>query len=106
MKSSLLLKIAAVLWMIRWFVHIFAGWMTIAKVNSWDTAGAISGIADKVDANIIAMDYPDAAWAILGQHGFNLFWIGIVTFLCAFYIWKGNKHAVYLAAITWWLADI
>ena len=50
--------------------------------------------------------YPDAAGAILGQHGFNLFWIGVVTLICAFYIWKGNKNAIFLAAITGGLADL
>jgi CHASE2 domain-containing sensor protein len=52
------------------------------------------------------MNYPKAAGAILGQHGFNLLWIGFVTFISAFYIWKGNKNAVFLAAIAGGLADL
>jgi CHASE2 domain-containing sensor protein len=35
-----------------------------------------------------------------------LLWIGLVTFISAFYIWKGNKHAIFLAAICGGLADL
>jgi len=69
-------------------------------------SSSVSGIADAVDPNTLQMDYPKAAGAIIGQHGFNLFWIGIVTFISSFYIWKGNKNAIFLAAITGGLADL
>ncbi len=52
------------------------------------------------------MAYPNAAGAVLGQHGFNLFWIGIVTLIAAFYIWNGNTNGIFLAAITGGLADL
>jgi CHASE2 domain-containing sensor protein len=52
------------------------------------------------------MDYPDAVGALLGQHGFNLFWFGIVTLICAFFIWRRNTNAIFLAAIVGGLADI
>jgi len=52
------------------------------------------------------MDYSEASGAIIGQHGFNLFWIGIVTFISAFFVWKGNRNAIFLAAITGGLADL
>lgn len=75
-------------------------------ITSGDISAAVSGIADAVDPASLQMDYPAAAGAIIGQHGFNLFWIGIVTFVCAFYIWKQNKNAIFLAAITGGLADL
>lgn len=71
-----------------------------------DISLSVSGIADAVDPASLQMNYPEAAGAILGQHGFNLFWIGVVTFICAFFIWKGNKQAIFLAAITGGLADL
>ena len=99
-------KIAAILWIIWGLVHVLAGVMTMKGILEGDIAASVSGIADAVDAATLQMDYPDAAGAILGQHGFNLFWIGIVTFLCAFWVWNGHKNAIILAAITGGLADL
>ncbi|MEL6253629.1 MAG: hypothetical protein AAFR87_16590 [Bacteroidota bacterium] len=104
--ASTLLKISAILWIIWGLVHIFAGVMTMRGPIIGDISASVSGIADAVDPSILQMDYPKAAGAIIGQHGFNLFWIGIVTFLSAFFIWKGNRQAIFLAAITGGLADL
>lgn len=106
MNNSILFKIASVLWFIWGAVHMFAGIMTMRGPLTGDISAAVAGIADKVDPASLQMDYPPAAGAILGQHGFNLLWIGLVTLICAFYIWRGNRHAIYLAAITGGLADI
>lgn len=103
---TLLFKITAVLWFIWGAVHILAGVMTDAFILQGDIAGAVSGIADAVDSVSLQADYPNASGAIIGQHGFNLLWIGAVTLLCAFAIWKGRKQAVYLAALTGGLADL
>ena len=103
---SMLLKISAILWIIWGLVHILAGIMTMKGVLTDDISSSIAGIADAVDPSTLQLDYPSATGAIIGQHGFNLFWIGVVTFVCAFYIWKGNKHAIFLAAITGGLADL
>ena len=103
---SILLKVAAVLWIIWGFVHIFAGGMIMNFIISGDISGAVGGIADAVDPESLKRDYPPAAGAVLGQHGFNLFWIGVVTFVCAFFIWKKNKNAIFLAALVGGLADI
>ncbi|MEM8486772.1 MAG: hypothetical protein AAF564_14565 [Bacteroidota bacterium] len=101
-----LLKIAAVLWVVWGLVHIFAGGITMYFVLSGDISAAVSGIADGMDPATLAMAYPDAAGAIIGQHGFNLLWIGCVTLICAFYIWKRNTPAIFLAALTGGLADL
>lgn len=103
---SIFLKIAAVLWIVWGAVHMLAGVMTMNNINSGDIAGAVSGIADAVDPTTLQMDYPAAAGAVIGQHGFNLFWVGLVTFICAFYVWKKNKNAIFLAAIVGGLADV
>lgn len=103
---SVLFNISAILWMIWGLVHIMAGVFTVSFVLSGDISGAISGIADAVDPATVQMAYPDAAGAVLGQHGFNLGWIGLTTLICAFFIWKGNKNAIFLAAITGGLADL
>ena len=103
---SVLLKIAAVLWFIWGAVHIFAGIITMSSVVTGDISLAISGIADAIDPSTLQMDYPDAVGALLGQHGFNLFWFGIVTLICAFFIWRRNTNAIFLAAIVGGLADI
>ncbi len=103
---GIFLKISAVLWFIWGAVHMFAGIMTDNFILSGDIAGAVSGIADAVDPATLQANYPDAAGAIIGQHGFNLLWIGITTLICSFFVWKGNKNAIFLAAITGGLADL
>ncbi|MEM1124687.1 MAG: hypothetical protein AAGJ18_29885, partial [Bacteroidota bacterium] len=79
---------------------------TMYFVMTGDIAASVSGIADAIDPTTLQADYPAASGAIIGQHGFNLFWIGIVTFVCTFYIWKQNKNAIFLAALTGGLADL
>jgi hypothetical protein len=103
---SFLLKISTILWFIWGIVHILAGVLTMNFVLSGDISSSIAGIADAVDASTLQLEYPKAAGAVIGQHGFNLFWIGLTTFICAFFIWKGNKNAIFLAAITGGLADL
>ncbi|HAS46024.1 MAG TPA: hypothetical protein DCS93_36415 [Microscillaceae bacterium] len=106
MKYSILFKIAAILWIVWGLVHILAGVMTTQFILNGDIAGAVAGIADKIPAETLKANYPKASGAIIGQHGFNLLWIGLTTFISAFFVWKGNKHAIFLAAITGGLADV
>ncbi|MEL6277090.1 MAG: hypothetical protein AAFU03_18460 [Bacteroidota bacterium] len=103
---SIFLKIAAVLWIIWGLVHAFAGIMTMNFIITGDITSAVSGIADAVDPDTLDVDYPAAAGAILGQHGFNLFWGGVLTFICAFFIWRKNANAIFLAAIVGGLLDL
>lgn len=103
---SFMLKTAAVLWLIWGIVHIMAGVFTVGFVLSGNIADSIGGIADRVDPAMIQMDYPAAAGAIIGQHGFNLGWIGLVTLICAYFIWNKNKQAIFLAALVGGLADL
>lgn len=103
---TILLKISSVLWVIWGLVHMFAGGITMYFILTGDISSAVAGIADAVDPTTLQMNYPDAAGAVIGQHGFNLLWIGLTTFICAFYIWKGNKNAIFLAALTGGLADL
>lgn len=105
MKSTLF-KLSAVLWIIWGLVHILAGVMTMRGILTGDITSSVSGIADAVDSSTLQMDYSKASGAIIGQHGFNLFWIGIVTFISAFFVWKGNRNAVFLAALIGGLADL
>lgn len=102
----MLLIISAVLWFIWGAVHILAGVITDSFILSGDITGAVAGIADAVDIASLKANYPDASGAIIGQHGFNLLWIGLTTLLCSFWIWKGNINAIFLAALTGGLADL
>jgi len=83
-------------------VHMLAGVLTMSR----DTPEAVEGIADAVDPAILDVTYPDAAGAIINQHGFNLFWIGLVTLICAVYIWRRSVAAVFVAALVGGLADV
>lgn len=106
MKTSILLKTSSILWIIWGVVHMFAGIMTDNFILSGDIVGAVSGVADAIDPESLQVDYPDAAGALIGQHGFNLLWVGLVTLICSFFIWKGNKNAIFLAAIAGGLTDL
>ncbi|MFY0654658.1 MAG: hypothetical protein JXQ96_21675 [Cyclobacteriaceae bacterium] len=103
---KIMFKVSAVLWFIWGAVHMLAGIMTDSFVLSGDIAGAVSGVADAIDPDTLQADYPDAAGALIGQHGFNLLWVGLVTLICSFFIWKGNKNAIFLAAIAGGLTDL
>lgn len=102
--SILLLKTSAILWIIWGLVHTFAGAMTIYFISSYDVQAAIQGIAD---ASLIPdLDYPPASGAVIGQHGFNLLWFGVVTTIGAFFIWQKNKTAIWFTALVGGLADL
>ncbi|MEM9913959.1 MAG: hypothetical protein AAF911_03250 [Planctomycetota bacterium] len=100
--TTVLLRCAAVLWVIWGLVHVLAGFMTISQ----DTPQAIQTIADAVDPATLEMIYPDAAGAIVNQHGFNLLWIGAVTTICAPFVWMRRRSAIVLAALVAGLADL
>lgn len=101
-----LFKTSTVLWIVWGLVHILAGIMTMKGVLTNDITASISGIADAVDPSTLQLAYPKASGAIIGQHGFNLLWVGGVTLISAFYIWKGNKNAIFLTAIAGGLTDL
>lgn len=103
--KKILMRSSAILWIVWGLVHVLAGVMTMKGILTDDNSASVAGIADAVDPALLEMDYPQAAGAIIGQHGFNLFWIGLTTFFAAFSIWKGNVSAVLLAALVGGLAD-
>ncbi|MGI9550451.1 MAG: hypothetical protein ACR2MT_04575 [Aurantibacter sp.] len=103
---SILLKTSAILWIIWGLVHILAGVLIMKGPLTGDISSSIVAMADAVEPSTLQIDYPEALGAIIDQHGFNLFWIGIVTFICSFNVWKGKKNAIFLAAITGGLADL
>ena len=100
--TTLLLRASSVLWVIWGLVHVLAGVMTV----SLDTPQAVAGIADAVDPESLNVVYPDAAGAVINQHGFNLAWIGVIATICAIFVWRRSKPAIALAALVAGLADI
>ena len=101
-----LLKVSTVLWVIWGLVHIIAGIMTMKGPITGDISATVSGIADAIEPSLLQMDYSAASGAIIAQHGFNLLWIGIFTFIGGLYIWKGNKIAIIFTAIIGGLTDL
>ncbi|MEL7499150.1 MAG: hypothetical protein AAFN77_16200 [Planctomycetota bacterium] len=100
--KGVMLKIAAVLWVIWGLVHVFAGVITISK----EAPQGVQGIADAVDPATLDVTYPDAAGALINQHGFNLAWIGVVTTVCAVFVWRGSQNGILLAALVGGLTDL
>lgn len=101
-KTKLLLKTAAVLWVIWGLVHIFAGIMTISQ----ESAAAVAGIADAVDPALLVGDYHPAFGAVLNQHGFNLLWIGAFTVVGGVMIWRQSVTSIFMTAIVGWVTDV
>lgn len=101
-RNQMLLRISAALWVVWGLVHMLAGVLTMSR----DTTEAVQGIADAVDADSLELAYPDAVGAIINQHGFNLFWIGLVTLIASAFIWRRSALAVLLAALVGGLADV
>ena len=103
LMNSAALKVAAALWVVWGLVHMGAGVLTMAN----DTPDAVAGIADGVDeATLLAATYPDAAGALINQHGFNLLWIGAFTLVCAWFIWRGSLQSALLASLVGGLTDV
>lgn len=103
--NTLLLRTISVLWFVWGFVHMFAGIVTIAR----PAPASIAGVADAVDSVEFTGSYHPAADALINQHGFNLLWIGTITLLCSFFIWRNKSHLVLAlasAAVVGGLADI
>ena len=98
----LLLKIAAVLWVIWGLVHMFAGVMTIYQ----DAGASVAGIADAVDPALLVGDYHAAVGAVLNQHGFNLLWIGTFTLVGGVLIWRRSVTSIFMTAIVGWVTDV
>jgi predicted DCC family thiol-disulfide oxidoreductase YuxK len=105
---SIVLKVAAVLWIIWALVHIFAGAIIISTP---DAAGAVQAVADAVPKAQLAFEAHPAASALYNQHGWNLAWIGAVTAVCAVYLWRAPRSfdwrvAAWVAALIGGMADI
>ena len=72
-----------------------------------DTGTAVSAIADGVDSGLLtAVSYPDAVGGIINQHGWNLFWGGLVTVVGGVFIWRGNASAIFISALVGGLLDV
>ena len=99
---AMVLKIVAGLWVIWGLVHMLAGVIVIPA----DATGGFSGIADAVDPALLEADYHPAVGAILDQHGWNLFWGGLVTVIGAVFIWRKNMTAIWVTAMVGGLLDI
>ncbi|MFK8035105.1 MAG: hypothetical protein AB8B94_13260 [Hyphomicrobiales bacterium] len=101
-NTSMLLKIIAVLWVIWGLVHTLAGVMTI----SLSAPNSIAGIADAVDPVLLEGTYHPAVDAVINQHGFNLFWIGLFTTLGGILIWRQNSTSLFFTAVVGGLTDV
>ncbi|MEO1452269.1 MAG: hypothetical protein AAFV31_00485 [Pseudomonadota bacterium] len=101
-SQALVLKIAAVLWIVWGAVHLFAGIVVLTS----DASAGFAAIADAVDPATLRADYHPAAGGILNQHGWNLGWFGIATMIGAVLIWRRNITAIWVTGMVGGLADL
>ena len=99
---KLALKVAAVLWIIWGLEHMLAGVMVLSS----DATGGIQAIADAIDPAALEVAYHPAVGGILNQHGWNLAWFGLATFIGAFMIWRKNRTAIWVTSMIGGLADL
>ncbi|MEO0555647.1 MAG: hypothetical protein AAF149_20750 [Bacteroidota bacterium] len=109
MKDKRTYKIIALLWFIWSLLHIVPGAMSIISALAGDIT-SIKFLFTETNPTAMTQDYPNEVKAILvtfGQHGFNLFWFGIVTLFCAISIWKKQSQiAIVIAAVVAGFADL
>jgi len=87
--QAMVLKVAAVLWVIWGLVHMLAGIIVIPA----DASGGLSA------------DYHPAVNGILDQHGWNLLWGGLATIVGAVFIWRKNLTAIWVTGMIGGLLD-
>ncbi|MEM6540510.1 MAG: hypothetical protein AAF634_05080, partial [Bacteroidota bacterium] len=109
MKNKNIYKIIALLWFVWSLLHIVPGIFSMSNALSGDIT-SIQFLFPETNPSAMTSDYPEEVNAVLvtfGQHGFNLFWFGLVTLLCAIWIWKKqHKTALLIATIVGGLADL
>ena len=101
-RQNVMLKTAAVLWVIWGLVHAFAGGIVLTS----DTSGGFQAITDAVDADALQATYHGAVGGVLNQHGWNLGWFGIATLIGAVFIWRHNITAIWVTGMVGGLADV
>lgn len=99
---TIALRLSAVLWLIWGLVHILAGVIVLSN----DAAGAVDAVADAVDLSGLDVAYPDAANALINQHGFNLLWIGAATAIGSWFVWRHSVNAIFFNAIVGGVTDV
>ncbi|MEM0976396.1 MAG: hypothetical protein AAGJ34_02555 [Pseudomonadota bacterium] len=100
--QGVLLKVAAVLWVIWGLVHAFAGIMVLSA----DATGGFQAIADAVPPESLVHAYEPAVGGILNQHAWNLLWFGLATLIGAVFIWRAHMTAIWVTAMVGGLADL
>ncbi|MEM1196305.1 MAG: hypothetical protein AAGH57_09400 [Pseudomonadota bacterium] len=97
------MKLAAALWVVWGLVHVLAG---VIIIGAQSASAAVQAVADAVAPADLAFEAHPAAKALYAQHGWNLGWVGVTTLVCAPFIWRGNRTAIWVAALTGGLADV
>lgn len=108
-NASLITKIIATLWVIWAFFHVVPGIISMVSAVNGDLSW-VEALEPAANSGQLAADYPTEVFAILviyGQHAFNLFWFGLVTFVAAIYIWRQQSWvAMLIAAVVGGFADL
>ncbi|MEL7045384.1 MAG: hypothetical protein AAGL66_10240 [Pseudomonadota bacterium] len=101
-SQTILLKTAAVLWIVWGLVHVAAGVIVLTA----DAASGFQAIADAVAPELLAYDYHAAVGGVLNQHGWNLAWFGFVTIVGAVFIWRSSVTAIWVVGLVGGMADL
>ncbi|MEM6903794.1 MAG: hypothetical protein AAF556_11215 [Pseudomonadota bacterium] len=102
-------KIISSLWLLWALLHILPGMFLIIDAVAGDIS-SIQFLFPETRPDELMRDYPEEVAAILvtfGQHGFNLFWFGLVALIGSALIWfRESRTALLVTAIVIGLADL
>ncbi|MEM1020618.1 MAG: hypothetical protein AAGJ09_09045 [Pseudomonadota bacterium] len=108
-RKNVVSKIIGTLWFLWALLHILPGLIMVQSALSGDIS-SIKMLFPETDPDGLSRDYADEVRAILvtfGQHGFNLFWFGLVALVGSFLIFfYANRTALITSAIVIGLADL
>ncbi|MEM6912906.1 MAG: hypothetical protein AAF511_02910 [Pseudomonadota bacterium] len=109
MNTRTLTLIVSVLWLVWSVLHIIPGLMMMQSAIAADLS-SIKFLFPKTDPDLLMREHALEVAAIsvtFGQHGFNLFWFGVVALACSFLIGsRQSRVALIVAAVVIGCADL
>ncbi|MEM8659892.1 MAG: hypothetical protein AAGF35_03305 [Pseudomonadota bacterium] len=92
--QTLLLKISAAIWLVWGLLHLGHGLIVLFA----DLSVAGQAIAEAAATPTMSDDYYVAMTGLFQQHGWNRVVFGIAAIVSAFYLWNGNRSAIWITA--------
>ncbi|MEM6581850.1 MAG: hypothetical protein AAF699_11280 [Pseudomonadota bacterium] len=100
--QKLLLKASAALWLVWGLLHLAHGLV----VAFHDLSAAGQSIANAAATPTMSDDQYLALTGLFQQHGWNRIVFGMAAIVGAFYLWNGNRTAIWITAVFGGLTEL